>query len=71
VDPVFFDEVQTGPKTPGKTEGNFFRHPLRERISRKHPPVCLTDLINWERLGASIGEKGSYCANVGRRARRA
>jgi hypothetical protein len=40
-----------GPKTP-VPEQDFFRHPLREQINLKHPLVRLTDLINWERLGA-------------------
>ena len=44
-----------GPNTP-VTEGDFFRQPLREQINLKHPLVRLTDLINWERLGASMSE---------------
>ncbi len=42
-----------GPKTP-VTEGDFFRQPLREQINLKHPLVCLTDLIDWDRLGAPM-----------------
>ncbi len=45
-----------GPKTP-VTEGDFLRQPLREQISLKHPLVRLTDLINWERLAASMSER--------------
>ncbi|MGF6995066.1 hypothetical protein P3T25_003432 [Paraburkholderia sp. GAS32] len=40
-----------GPKTPAP-EQDFFRHPQREQVNLKHPLVRLTDLINWERLGA-------------------
>ncbi|WOD16767.1 IS5 family transposase [Paraburkholderia kirstenboschensis] len=52
-----------GPKTP-VTEGDFFRQPLREQINLKHPLVRLTDLINWERLGASMSE--SFVSGKGR-----
>jgi transposase, IS5 family len=52
-----------GPKTP-VTEGDFFRQPLREQINLKHPLVRLTDLINWERLGASMSE--SFVSRKGR-----
>ena len=52
-----------GPKTP-VTEGDFFRQPLREQINLKHSIVCLTDLINWERLGASMSE--SFVSGKGR-----
>ena len=52
-----------GPKTP-VTEQDFFRHPLREQINLKHPLVRLTDLINWERLGASMS--GSFVSGKGR-----
>src|ERR1700722_13169972 len=52
-----------GPKTP-VAEGDFFRQPLREQINLKHPLVRLTDLINWERLGASMSE--SFVSRKGR-----
>ncbi len=52
-----------GPKT-SVTEGDFFRQPLREQINLKHPLVRLTDLINWERLGASMSE--SFVSGKGR-----
>ncbi len=52
-----------GPKTP-VPEQDFFRHPLREQINLKHPLVRLTDLINWERLGALMGE--SFVSGKGR-----
>lgn len=52
-----------GPKTP-VTERDFFRQPLREQINLKHPLVRLTDLINWERLGASMSE--SFVSDKGR-----
>lgn len=42
-----------GPKTP-VPEGDFFRQPLREQINLKHPLVRLTDLIDWDRLGAAM-----------------
>jgi transposase, IS5 family len=44
-----------GPKTP-VTEGDFFRHPLREQINLKHPLVRLADLIDGARLSASMSE---------------
>lgn len=49
MNPANFDEVRMGPKTP-VTEGDFFRHPLREQINLKHPLVSLAGLINWDRL---------------------
>ena len=52
-----------GPKTP-VTEGDFFRQSLREQINLKHSLVRLTDLINWERLGASMSE--SFVSRKGR-----
>jgi IS5 family transposase len=52
-----------GPKTP-VPEQDFFRHPLREQINLKHPLVRLTDLINWERLGALMSE--SFVSGKGR-----
>src|SRR5258705_10484951 len=52
-----------GPKAP-VTEQDFFRQPLREQINLKHPLVRLTDLINWERLGASMS--GSFGSGKGR-----
>ncbi|MGF6472999.1 IS5 family transposase [Paraburkholderia youngii] len=52
-----------GPKTP-VTEGDFFRQPLREQINLKHPLIRLADLINWERLGASMSE--SFVSRKGR-----
>ena len=52
-----------GPKTP-VPEGDFFRQPLREQINLKHPLVRLTDLINWERLGALMSE--SFVSGKGR-----
>jgi IS5 family transposase len=52
-----------GPKTP-VTEQDFFRQPLREQINLKHPLVRLTDLINWERLDASMSE--SFVSHKGR-----
>jgi IS5 family transposase len=55
VNPAILDEVQMGPKTP-VSEGDFFRQPLREQINLKHPLVGLAELINWERLGASMSE---------------
>jgi IS5 family transposase len=51
-----------GPKTP-VTEKDFFRQPLREQISLKHPLVRLADLINWE-LGASMST--SFVSGKGR-----
>jgi IS5 family transposase len=63
VKPANPDEVQMGPKTP-VTEQDFFRQPLREQINLKHPLVHLTDLINWERLGASMSE--SFVSHKGR-----
>lgn len=45
-----------GPKSP-VTEGDSFCQPLREQITLKHPLVGLADLINWERLGASMSER--------------
>jgi IS5 family transposase len=44
VNPAFFDEVQMGPKTP-VPEQDFFRHPLREQINLKHPPVRLPAIL--------------------------
>jgi len=41
-----------GPKT-AVSEGDLFRHPLREQISLRHRLVRLADLINWDRLGTS------------------
>ena len=58
-----------GPKTP-VPEQDFFRHSLREQINLKHPLVRLTDLINWERLGALMSES-FVSGKVDRRARRA
>jgi len=52
-----------GPKTP-VTERDFFRQRLREQINLKHPLVRLTDLINWERLGALMSE--SFVSPKGR-----
>jgi IS5 family transposase len=52
-----------GPKTP-VTERDFFRQPLREQINLKHPLVGLADLINWERLGATMSE--SFVSRKGR-----
>lgn len=52
-----------GPKTP-VTEGDFFRQPLREQINLKHPLVGLADLINWDRLDASMSE--SFVSRKGR-----
>ncbi|NVI09909.1 IS5/IS1182 family transposase, partial [Paraburkholderia sp. JPY454] len=42
-----------GPKT-AVSEGDLFRHPLREQINLKHPLVRLADLINWDQLDASM-----------------
>ncbi|RKT20801.1 IS5 family transposase [Paraburkholderia sp. RAU2J] len=42
-----------GPKT-AVSEGDLFRHPLREQINLKHPLVHLADLINWDGLNASM-----------------
>ncbi len=44
-----------GLKTP-VIEGDFFRQPLREQINLKHPPIRLTELINWDRLGEAMSE---------------
>jgi transposase, IS5 family len=63
VKPANFDEVRMGPKTP-VTEGDLFRHPLREQINLKHPLVGLADLINWDRLGVSMSE--SFVSRMGR-----
>jgi IS5 family transposase len=63
VNPAISDEVQMGPKTP-VMEGDFFRQPLREQINLKHPLVRQADLINWERLGASMIE--SFVSGKGR-----
>lgn len=52
-----------GPKR-AVTEGDFFRQPLREQINLKHPLVGLAELINWERLGASMSE--SFVSRRGR-----
>jgi transposase, IS5 family len=52
-----------GPKK-AVTEGDFFRQPLREQINLKHPLVGLAELINWERLGASMSE--SFVSRRGR-----
>lgn len=52
-----------GPKT-AVSEGDLFRHPLREQINLKHPLVRLADLINWDRLGASMSE--SFVSGKGR-----
>lgn len=52
-----------GPKTP-VTEGDFFRQPLREQINLKHPLVCLTDLIDWNRLGTAMS--ASFVSHRGR-----
>lgn len=52
-----------GPKTP-VAEGEFLRQPQREQINLKHPMLHLTDLIKWERLGASTS--GSFVSGKGR-----
>lgn len=52
-----------GPKMPAP-EQDFFRHPLREQISLKHPLVRLADLINWDRLGEAMSE--SFVSHKGR-----
>ncbi|QCP55096.1 IS5 family transposase [Trinickia violacea] len=52
-----------GPKTP-VAEGDFFRQSLREQINLKHPLVSLADLINWDRLDASMSE--SFVSRRGR-----
>ena len=52
-----------GPKAPA-TEKDLFRHPLREQINLKHPLVHLAELINWERLGASMST--SFVSGKGR-----
>ncbi|MGF6439251.1 hypothetical protein QF001_000008 [Paraburkholderia youngii] len=52
-----------GPKAP-VTEKDLFRHPLREQINLKHPLVRLAELINWERLSASMS--ASFVSGKGR-----
>ncbi|EEA02856.1 hypothetical protein BH160DRAFT_1864 [Burkholderia sp. H160] len=52
-----------GPKTP-VSEGDLFRHPLRERINMKLPLVRLADLINWDGLNASMS--ASFVSRKGR-----
>lgn len=52
-----------GPKTL-VPEGDFFRQPLREQITLKHPLVRLADLIGWDRLGAAIS--ASFISHRGR-----
>lgn len=42
-----------GPKTP-LPEGDFFRQPPREQIDLKHPLVRLADLIDRDRLNATM-----------------
>jgi transposase, IS5 family len=58
-----FDEVRMGPKTR-VAKGDFFRQSLREQINLTHPLVGLADLINWDRLGASMNE--SFVSRMGR-----
>ncbi|MGF6472835.1 hypothetical protein QFZ89_008086 [Paraburkholderia youngii] len=52
-----------GPKT-AMSEGDLFRHPLREQINLKHPLVRLADLINWDQLDASMS--ASFVSRKGR-----
>lgn len=52
-----------GPKAP-VAEKDLFRHPLREQVELKHPLVRLAELINWERLGASMS--ASFVSAKGR-----
>ncbi|ADG20769.1 IS5 family transposase [Paraburkholderia atlantica] len=52
-----------GPKAV-VSEGDLFRHPLREQINLKHPLVRLTDLINWDGLNASMS--ASFVSRKGR-----
>jgi hypothetical protein len=52
-----------GPKT-AVSEGDLFRHPLREQINLKHPLVRLADLINWAQLDASMS--ASFVPRKGR-----
>ncbi|KVM61424.1 transposase [Burkholderia ubonensis] len=52
-----------GPKAP-VSEGDLFRHPLREQINLKHPLVRLADLIDWDRLSAAMSE--SFVSKRGR-----
>ncbi len=52
-----------GPKT-AVSEGDLFRHPLREQINLKHPLVRLADLINWDGLNASMS--ASFVSRKGR-----
>ncbi len=52
-----------GPKT-AVSEGDLFRHPLREQINLKHPLVRLADLINWDGLNASMS--ASFVSHKGR-----
>ncbi len=56
MNPAFLDEVQRDQKTP-VPEQDLFRLPLREQINLKHPLVRLTELINWERLGALMRKR--------------